>query len=318
MTDLMDLLVEVNKERSTSELGDRTLYVGSSDVAGCPRKAVLQKLQPVEHDSETIIRFERGKLAEVMFEPVFEKMKALSKITDFRTQYEVVKDRYKAHIDFLLKTNNHFKIIEMKSVSNIPNTVYDSWKNQVNWQMGLFKYGYPNCELSGTVFAIDLNSGEHQFFEIEYDDYLFKNILLSRAEKILHGLDSGDLPECEPDGLCSFCPYVGDCPAMQVKNADKFVEFNDVTLEQQIAELKEKQDLVKSLNNEISKLQNDIKYLAAKIGKIKVGRYYVSATPYIASKFNSTEFKKQYNDLYEQFLTKQEQIRLTIKEVLNE
>ena len=315
MTNLMEVLAEVNKERSVSELGDRTLYVGSSDVVGCPRKAVLQKLQPMEHDTSTIIRFERGKLAEGMFEPVFEKMKATNQITDFRSQYEVVRDRYKAHIDFLIKTNNHFKIVEMKSVSNIPTSAYDSWKNQVNWQMGLFKQEYPNCELDGTVFAVDLNSGEHTFFDVEYSDYLFKNILLTRAEKILHGIDTGELPDCEPDGLCRFCPYTKDCPAMKVKNDKEFVEIDNSTMEQQIAELKEKQDIVKKLNNEINKLQNDVKYLAAKIGKVKVGRYYVSATPYIASKFDSTEFKKQYKDLYEKFLIKQEQIRLTIKEV---
>ncbi len=40
------------------ELGDRSLYVGASDVAQCPRKVVLSKTEPVAQDLQTLIRFE--------------------------------------------------------------------------------------------------------------------------------------------------------------------------------------------------------------------------------------------------------------------
>ena len=43
-----------------SSLGDRSTYVGASDVTSCLRKAYLSKIQPVEHSLEQMIIFERG------------------------------------------------------------------------------------------------------------------------------------------------------------------------------------------------------------------------------------------------------------------
>lgn len=53
-------LVELNHKKS-AELGDRTQYIGSSDVGSCPRKVCLQKTCPGgEPDVSTMLRFTRG------------------------------------------------------------------------------------------------------------------------------------------------------------------------------------------------------------------------------------------------------------------
>ena len=41
-------------------LGDRSSYIGSSDIAGCPRMVILAKTSPENHDLKTLIRFQRG------------------------------------------------------------------------------------------------------------------------------------------------------------------------------------------------------------------------------------------------------------------
>ncbi len=42
------------------ELGNRSMYVGASDVAQCPRKAILSKTHPAAEDLNTLIRYQGG------------------------------------------------------------------------------------------------------------------------------------------------------------------------------------------------------------------------------------------------------------------
>jgi hypothetical protein len=319
VTDFVDILKDINKERSFDELGDRSKYIGSSDVSGCPRRTVLSKLNNVEHDTETVIRFERGKIAELMFEPVFKKLIELKDIVDFRSQFDISyadNEHFKAHIDFLIKnTDNSFTIVEMKTVSNIPEKPYDSWMNQVCWQLGLLKSRYPNVSVFGSILILDLNTGLYKYHSsIEFNKYLFDNALKPKAELILKSLETGELPDCEPDGLCAYCPFTKDCPAMQ-PNDKEYLIVNDADLEQQIAELKSKQDYAKELDKEIKQLSNIVKPIAAKLGKFNVGRYYVSAKTYTTNKFDAEAFKKSDPDGYKKYLKELEQVRLTIKEV---
>ena len=58
----LELILKDYLNQPKIELGNRTEYVGASDVGQCPRKVVLSKTQPVPHDSQTLIRFERGNL----------------------------------------------------------------------------------------------------------------------------------------------------------------------------------------------------------------------------------------------------------------
>ncbi len=46
----MELILKNYLNQPKIELGDRTEYVGASDVGTCPRKVVLSKTQPVPHD----------------------------------------------------------------------------------------------------------------------------------------------------------------------------------------------------------------------------------------------------------------------------
>ena len=53
--DFIELLRQgLMKLNNKGDLGDRSTYVGSSDVAGCPRKIVLSKTEPPDHELATI------------------------------------------------------------------------------------------------------------------------------------------------------------------------------------------------------------------------------------------------------------------------
>ena len=50
----MELILRNYLNQPKIELGDRTEYVGASDVGQCPRKVVLSKTQPVPYDLDLI------------------------------------------------------------------------------------------------------------------------------------------------------------------------------------------------------------------------------------------------------------------------
>ena len=92
-------IAALNKSKS-AELGDRTQYIGSSDVGSCARKVYLQKQDPSEPDFNTMMRFSRGHVAEILLDNMFTAA-GVKHLYD--TQVEVVHPDHplKAHIDFL-------------------------------------------------------------------------------------------------------------------------------------------------------------------------------------------------------------------------
>ena len=59
-TTLLTSLRKLAKQHTEETLGDRSNYLGASDIGYCPRKVILEKINPTEHDLATLLRFERG------------------------------------------------------------------------------------------------------------------------------------------------------------------------------------------------------------------------------------------------------------------
>lgn len=166
-------VVALNRSKS-AELGDRTQYIGSSDVGSCARKVYLQKKHPVEPSVSTMLKFSRGHVAEMLIEEMFDAAGA-SHLYD--TQVEVRHPDYplKAHVDFLfyadLDGTPELHVIEVKTVSGIPDEPYPQWEDQLAFQLGLLRIQYPEGKLGGSILAIDLNAGKvHQFNGYEYNE----------------------------------------------------------------------------------------------------------------------------------------------------
>lgn len=177
-------LVELNHSKS-AELGNRMQYIGSSDVGSCPRKVCLQKTCPAGlPDLSTMLKFSRGHVAETLLIEIF-NAGGVKQLYD--TQVEVCHPVYplKAHIDFLFYADfdgkQQLHIVELKSVSGIPDEPYAQWVDQVNFQIGLLKIKYPKQKIGGSILAIDLNAGElKQFDGFEYNESLFSYLVGNR------------------------------------------------------------------------------------------------------------------------------------------
>ena len=57
-------LPQIASEKGFADLGNRSEYIGASDVGQCPRKTIMGKLFPQPITIEQQIVFERGHLAE--------------------------------------------------------------------------------------------------------------------------------------------------------------------------------------------------------------------------------------------------------------
>jgi len=290
-------LPEINKEQSNKELGDRTKYIGSSDVSCCPRKAVLSKLSPPEHDIETLIRFERGHLAEKILSKIFERTKY-----KYSVQEELVHPEYphfKAHVDFFFYSKNmkSIGICEVKTTSRIPDKPYEGWVSQLYWQMGIAKLLYPDAKIKGAIFALDLNSGKvKEFNSFEPFDLVFEQ-LLEKAHNIWAAINGDVTPECEPSLLCGYCDYQVTCP---VYNRDELPE--DIwKLALSYADKKAEE---KELKNKIEKMRDDIiKYTGGeKLSATNpdLGLTVSVTAPRVSEFVNGASLKEKYPEIFEE------------------
>jgi len=219
----LELFIEENlpkvlDEQTKNELGDRSRYIGASDIGGCLRKAFLTKQQKPEYSIAQHIVFERGHITEGLVEKMLRG-------TAYKTQIEVSDNAdngfpIKAHIDFLVENKKECVIIEAKSTSIPVNEPYESWVLQTQLQIGLLlKERKNNKKVRGYVIAIDVNTGWYKTFIVDFNKTLF-NIAMSNANTIANALMTNKCPEASIQMYCSKCPFKGDCPAI-TKGTDK-------------------------------------------------------------------------------------------------
>ena len=172
-------LVETSAQRTASSLGDRSRYVGMSDIGRaleCPRAAVGNKLfgksaelQPNPDGLSSMLskqlRLQRGHWFEAGVSQVFQNQ-GLPVIEQLEIQTTHNQVPIKAHLDFTFVSavgQSTVRILELKSCENIPSTLYSSYETQVYGQVGLLRalwnqpafgvHGEPGrAECSGLTF----------------------------------------------------------------------------------------------------------------------------------------------------------------------
>ena len=230
--------IQEQNRRTSALLGDRTKYIGSSDVAGCARKVYLQRKYPLQPDVSVLLKFARGHAAEWLLDSIFTAGGAV-----YDTQVEIVhpQEPMKAHLDFLFYEDFDGKpdlhAIEVKSVSGIPDAPYTQWEDQLTYQLGLLRTKYPKGEVTGSILAVDLNAGEIEHYTgYKYDDASF-NYLFCRGLHLLEALRGKAEPQSSPSLLCGYCQYREDCPSFDFKTVElpadtealvsRYAELND-------------------------------------------------------------------------------------------
>ncbi len=148
-------LVESSAKRTLSSLGDRSQYIGMSDIGRaleCPRAAVGKKLFGNSADLElgkhdlasmlgTQLRLQRGHWFEAGVAQVF-RTQGLPVIEQLEIQAIHNQVPIKAHLDFTFVSATGqptVRILELKSCENIPSTLYSSYETQVYGQVGFLR-----------------------------------------------------------------------------------------------------------------------------------------------------------------------------------
>ncbi len=297
MSDKKKLLSYIRKSiqeyatKHTQEaLGDRSTYVGVSDIGGCPYKTVMSKRQPPVNSLEQELIFFRGHIAE---EFVSRGLSGL-KVED---QVELVSELngfpLKAHLDRLVKGKDRDVIIEVKSTSAPLYEPYESWVLQVTYQMGLM-FEKTGKMPDAYVLALDVNSGWIEEFKIEFDDAIFE-ICLSKAEHIIDALEG----RCEPKAIVQY--YCGSCPfKMQCPKQGQFAEDLPSALQEDLEFVK----AFKVMQKEAKKREARIKEYMVNMGidalKDEATGSVVTTKEMQSTRVDTKKLKEIHSDVYEE------------------
>jgi hypothetical protein len=148
-------LVQVANARTEGSLGDRSVYIGASDLAkGCFRQAVLDKLVPrPTHSLSELLTFERGHWQEEGLKAAFEAngAKILHQLEIAFTTGKGTQCRF--HLDLVIITKTKTIIVESKSFRSTPaDAPYESHKAQISMQVAAFDrfWDQPAFRLAGS------------------------------------------------------------------------------------------------------------------------------------------------------------------------
>lgn len=286
-----------SKNNTEATLGDRSTYVGSSDIGQCPRKAFLAKTMPVEASFQQELVFLRGHMAESIIRCGLQGGRL-----PFEEQVEVAGEGdyafIKTHIDFVVSMGAESIVVECKSTNAIPETPYLSWILQVQLQMGLL------CKKQkvdrGIIAVINLNSGAMEAFDIPYSEEMFQ-MALSRAQNLWDALATKQEPQGETGSLCSFCSYKANCPLLH-KGADSL----PLELEQDALRYAELQKASKEAQKEADGLKSKLMDFMSATNTKKVQVQDLSLS-YTLMKgrvgVDSKALSEQHPEIYEVFKT---------------
>lgn len=260
----MDDAIRKMSKKNSAHLGDRSVYIGASDIGCCPRKVVLGKLKPEEHCTKTLLYFARGHLAEDLVANIF-RAGGLK----FNRQHTVIHPQFPyllCHIDFIFDTGNRLHVVEVKSTDGIPDEPYSSWVEQLHFQMGLVAANNPRIEVTGSLLVVDVNRGKWEEFNSFVPNDLVFNILVEKGHHMRAAMLGEIEPRIEAGLLCGCCLHQDDCPAfadcMSLSLPD---EVNRIGIEYIAANAAKSaaETILKRLKNDILSFTGEGKYRGA-------------------------------------------------------
>ena len=293
---------EWSAKNTKDTLGDRSQYVGASDIGGCPFKTVMSKKNPPVNSLEQELIFFRGHIAEEFVSRglsglrVEEQVEVVSELNGFPL---------KAHLDRFVKGKDRDVIIEVKSTSAPLYEPYESWVLQVTYQIGLI-YEQTGKMPDAYVLALDVNSGWIEEFKIEFDDAIFE-ICLSKADHIIDALEG----RCEPKAIVQY--YCGSCPfKMQCPKQGKFAEDLPSALYEDLEFIK----AFKAMQKEAKKREARIKEYMVNMGiealKDEATSSVVTTKEMQSTRVDTKKLKELHPDVYESCAKTSSYYRTTI------
>lgn len=226
---------KVNAHRTEESLGDRSKYIGASDLGHCPRKAVIEKVFSESPDMTELIRYERGHLAESILGAALEAEGFVP-----QRQVELIGETengtpLKFHLDFVFhsRSGDRYAILETKTTTPMPQFPHEGWEMQLHAQMGLAQTLLGDqVKVEGAIYALDMAPKNGSTPYGAWNGYKADPALWAELQKdadvIYEGVqeykESGNLPDnlpCRVGPLCSFCQGLKDCPIFKGDQADE-------------------------------------------------------------------------------------------------
>ena len=296
-------LARVLDLETKSTLGDRSTYIGASDIGGCPYSIVKSKKNPPVHSLKQQIIFQRGHLAEDL---VSKMLDGLNVIDQFEVLGKIDQMQLKAHLDKLIKSKSKCVIVEAKTVSAPVDEPYESWIYQVQFQMGLLQQEGCEHEVEAYVLAMDLNTGWLKTFYIEFDDYLFETCL-GKAQHIEEAMKGKVEPKAIIQNYCSTCHYKMECPK-QGQHAQDLPEDVKADLEF----IKKSKAMAKESKLRENRVKSYLVNMSIESGRDIESNTVVSVREQNTSKFSTYDFKIAYPELYKEFTNTSSFYKMTV------
>ena len=152
-------LEAVSQKSTAVHLGDRSTYVGMSDIGQhweCPRAALARKVVPTPNSLERLLTLQRGHWFESGVGKALASL-GLHVLPQLEINWQHQGVAIKAHLDFVLVWGapvNAIRILEVKSTSRLPDTPHDSHLLQLHGQLGLLTQAWDKL-----VFSIRAEDG---------------------------------------------------------------------------------------------------------------------------------------------------------------
>ncbi|MGD9950554.1 MAG: hypothetical protein AB7U29_19050 [Desulfobulbus sp.] len=264
---LQTALQQLAVQQTLETLGDRATYLGASDIGACPRKTILNKLNTPEADLVTLLRYQRGHMAEEVVATAFNS----AGFTNFKRQVEVRHGGHipiVAHLDFVFisEARKTLAVLEVKSPEAIPEHPYGSWETQLYLQMGLLADSYPDYTVEkGAILAVNFGNQGMQLFDGYAPQETIYQGLINRAgiiwDQYQQFYEDASTPSTEVSPLCGYCSFLQDCP--------KFAGEEIPELAECVANLTGLQRQQKDLESQISQHKNDLLAIVEQRGSFK-------------------------------------------------
>ena len=152
-------LQAVSQQSTTAHLGDRSTYVGMSDIGQhweCPRAALARKVLPTTNSLERLLTLQRGHWFESGVGQALASL-SLHVLPQLEINWQHQGVPIKAHLDFVVVWGapvNAIRILEVKSTDKLPASPHDSHMLQLHGQIGLLAKAW-----SKPVFSLRAEDG---------------------------------------------------------------------------------------------------------------------------------------------------------------
>lgn len=299
---------KLTEEESKKSLGDRSKYIGASDVGGCPYQVIKSKLEKPKYSIKKQIQFKFGHLTEEIVDMF---LHGLNYERQVELNGEIDNFPIKAHLDYLIKSKKRSIIVEVKSCKDdIPNAPLESWILQVQFQMGLLmnKIQDEEHDVKAYVIAFHRGTGDYKIFKIDFNDDLFL-MALNKANHLVDCLTKGEKPKAIIQNYCSSCPFVQECPkqgCFASELPDNMKEDLKAIKAHKTQEkiIKQKEDALKEylINTGLEKAKIDDEDFSV----------VISCKESVSNRFDTNAFKKDHPELAQQYLKESSSFRMTI------